>query len=876
MPRETLILGHALALAALSLTLHGQKIYQAPYGEGGTWNVYEVVSDPLLTWLDAEVASRTYTENLSGQNKPGHLVSIHSTEEADFVRVIAQGASVWIGLTDNESYGGIETTSNSAESSKVPPTTGRWVWVTGEPYTFARWNAGEPNDWENGNPGEDGVEMYNNGLFNDNASGIAPEGTGTTRAYVIEYETRLANKLAGVPEGPPSIMPPNLPGVVPGANGTWNLRVYRDSGFGAECSVPAAVGIVQEGLGETTDGTSFVINHWEPGSGLCDAANLLFGNKEPFPGDAEGAQDNFVMLAKTTISVTDPGDYTIGVQSDDSFAIRVHGGQFISASGNGVIDLADDEVLYYSAGTCNSNSRGVCRFPAVGQYVIEFVYYECTGNADVELYWAKGAFVNNSDTTAWKLLGNPGGVPPTLPAGPLPGPEGCDGLFGIRAIRDAGEINNIAAAVAALSNAQATIVDTTSPVVHFNDLDGTQGNAGLFPGDLPLPGNQEGDDNNFVVVAKGRINITVGGPYTFGVHTDDGFALRIRGQVWTSKSGDGAIDVTDPTTLAFPGGTGDSNTRGIVTLAPGEYDLEFLWFENGGGAFAELYAAQGAFPCDTDTRTWSLVGYKATTPPETKRDDLGVTAAGWTVEYSAPGGSGLNSIANAEAELAGASTVSNVPRIQYRDPQAGGGGSICSLPFPQDTPADDEDFAIRATAQLAIPADGTYHIGFQGDDGGYLQIEGQTWDGGIIENDEGSPVVNGDRIEFDANTGNSRTVGAITLTAGTYTIRTLFWERGGGAYHWVFGGLEGNPRVALRADGATAVAFADGLPLVCKKAALSIVRTGNNVTINWTPTDAVLQSASVVTGPYSDVVGATSPYTTTASAAQQYFRARTP
>lgn len=38
----------------------------------------------------------------------------------------------------------------------------------------------------------------------------------------------------------------------------------------------------------------------------------------------------------------------------------------------------------------------------------------------------------------------------------------------------------------------------------------------------------------------------------------------------------------------------------------------------------------------------------------------------------------------------------------------------------------------------------------------------------------------------------------------------------------------------------------------------------------------VLQSADVVTGPYSDVTGATSPYTTAPSAVQRYFRSRSP
>ncbi len=51
---------------------------------------------------------------------------------------------------------------------------------------------------------------------------------------------------------------------------------------------------------------------------------------------------------------------------------------------------------------------------------------------------------------------------------------------------------------------------------------------------------------------------------------------------------------------------------------------------------------------------------------------------------------------------------------------------------------------------------------------------------------------------------------------------------------------------------------------------LNIQHSGNCVILAWP--EGTLQSASVVTGPYSDVPGATSPYTNTASETQQYFR----
>ncbi|HNQ91088.1 MAG TPA: hypothetical protein PKM73_20940 [Verrucomicrobiota bacterium] len=634
-------------------TVAAYSVYQAPYGAGDTWNVY-LVTRGAKTWVDAEVASKASVEPFSGQAKPGHLVTIHSGAERDFARMIAAGDSVWIGLTDNEEYGGEET---GAYGSTVPPGQGKFVWVSGEEYTWAEWNSGEPNDWENGNPGEDGIELYNNGLFNDNLSAIAPEGSGTTRYYVVEYETKAAAKLAGV-------------------------------------------------------------------------------------------------------------------------------------------------------------------------------------------------------------------APGLLPDGPLPGPGPVCGGFGIRVVRDVGNVGTIASAVNALYNPSAAITDATSPVVNFTDPGGA-GGPGIFLGEITIPGDRAGGDDDFVISAQAKINITEAGAYTFGVHSDDGFALRIRGQTWTSVSGNGQIapgGIADTVTYQY--GTGDSNTRAVITLAVGEYDLDFVFFEDGGGAFAELYAAKGEFINDDDAAKWQLVGAHRVAVP-------GVSAAGWSVACSAPGGTALNSVANAEAELVGVVPVTGVPKIQYADPEAAGGTQPDYLPFPTDTAADDDDFAILGEAQLVIPVSGTYWFGFQGDDGGYLQIVGQTWDGIVATTDGNNGKINGDRIQFDANTGDSRTMGAITLPAGTYTIRTLFWERGGGGYHWVFGSSPydwmNNPRqAALSADAATSGTWPIQIAPCAEQPVITKFQVNPNgtMTVEWTG-GGTLQAAPTILGPWDDIPGSSSPFTFTPDPGQK-------
>ncbi len=202
---------------------------------------------------------------------------------------------------------------------------------------------------------------------------------------------------------------------------------------------------------------------------------------------------------------------------------------------------------------------------------------------------------------------------PILPEDPLPGPVGTDGEFGVRYVWGSGSLNNVSRVVEALQAVEAgtwegTFFDTTHAFINHGD-----GN-GLFPEDDPYPEEVESDeeglwtDEDFLQFAKGTIRVPESGEYTFGVQTDDGFALRIFGAEFSRVQGNGQLDPGNSNTMAHPGTTGNSSTRGIVTLARGDYDIEFMWYERGGGDFGELYIAKGAFPGDADTDTWQLLG----------------------------------------------------------------------------------------------------------------------------------------------------------------------------------------------------------------------------------------------------------------------------
>ncbi|MEZ5302517.1 MAG: PA14 domain-containing protein [Verrucomicrobiales bacterium] len=338
-------------------------------------------------------------------------------------------------------------------------------------------------------------------------------------------------------------------------------------------------------------------------------------------------------------------------------------------------------------------------------------------------------------------------------------------------------------------------------------------NGGIYqiPGRQFISGSDNVDDNNIAYIARTRVFIENPGDYTFGVHSDDGFQLTIAPADsgapldWASVSGSG--NIAGGTVLNFPTGTGDSNTRGVINLPFGYYDIEMRGWEGGGGAYTELYSAPGAFANDGDTTLWALVGQNPVA------NYPGIGAAGWGVEFSAAGGAGLSSIATAEADFAGGIDASalGISAINFN----GGGLFGGDTAYPSFGGGDN--FAMRATGELVIPEDGSYIFGFQGDDGGYLEIldlDGNTVPFRSIgdDADNASALVNG-RLEANYNTGNSRTTGLINLVEGSYTINGLFWEAGSGDNFEIWGGPEGAPLSLLTQNGAGLRAIQGGLQI---------------------------------------------------------------
>ncbi len=113
-----------------------------------------------------------------------HLVTLTTQQENDFVvtQFVQDSVQAWLGATDEL----VE---------------GNWRWMTGEPWSFENWNAGEPNDGVSYTSGEDyaAVLAVNAGRWND-AGGPGLGATQNLLSYICEWE-RLYESVATYPVG---------------------------------------------------------------------------------------------------------------------------------------------------------------------------------------------------------------------------------------------------------------------------------------------------------------------------------------------------------------------------------------------------------------------------------------------------------------------------------------------------------------------------------------------------------------------------------------------------------------------------------------------------------------------------------------------------
>jgi len=384
---------------------------------------------------------------------------------------------------------------------------------------------------------------------------------------------------------------------------------------------------------------------------------------------------------------------------------------------------------------------------------------------------------------------------PTRPVDFLPGPAGGMGYFGMREIHKNGGMGNLLdVSDSALTTRQATkdVIDYTAPVVNILD----SGGNGHFGGDSPFQAVAQGraidpdptsndNVNDIMLLATGKIRVPAGqgGVYTFGVNSDDGFMLTIRGKSFSNAAGQVGTS-TEGGILTFNNGRGTDDSLGQVTLEPGDYDIQLQYWEGGGGSAVELFAAKGAKTAfDSDFR---LVGQ----PEQSFRRKAPFVGPNHITVSNFNGTTNLNAaLAAVQAFKAGtrnadASGVFNT--VNFADPDNRGANRGGTVAYPNDTAGvDNDNFATFATGFMTVNEAGKYTFDVLADDSAFFRILDST----------GNPVAlssttvnaadsNGDSINdaFHDDGGCCGDIfGTYNLGIGNYTFELVNNEQGGGA-----------------------------------------------------------------------------------------------
>jgi hypothetical protein len=175
------VLAIVVGAAALAQGAHAQEAVQWRVQDGGNGHWYaRTAVQGAWPEVQAHCVSRG-----------GHLVTITSAPENAFARSLLPGAAAWIG--------GFQPAGTCEPLCD-------WRWVTGEPWGYAPWAPGEPNDAG----GQDCAQIYTNGFWDDDASpvikpGIIEWSADCNNDSIVDYGQILIGQLAdtntnGVPD----------------------------------------------------------------------------------------------------------------------------------------------------------------------------------------------------------------------------------------------------------------------------------------------------------------------------------------------------------------------------------------------------------------------------------------------------------------------------------------------------------------------------------------------------------------------------------------------------------------------------------------------------------------------------------------------------
>jgi hypothetical protein len=349
-----------------------------------------------------------------------------------------------------------------------------------------------------------------------------------------------------------------------------------------------------------------------------------FGSDIPLP-----AGDDKSYIFRGNIQIPSAGTYTFNVNSDDGFTLAFNGGTVpwsnaytsdgspantpvVSYNGNA------NGALTFFGGRGAADTGGQVTFGSAGVYHFDMTFHDGCCDDSVEVSAAQGA--KTAFGASFALVGG-SAAPSTKFAGQV-GPFSVAVVHGNNAnnlndaITDLTQVLN-GDPIAPRGGGTPQVAQATSATINY--VDPQNANSGGHGPSQTFPGDGGGDDNNFSTGAIANLTIPAGrgGHYSYMVYSDDSARLRFinlgTGQTVPilGVSGNNAAMVDSDGVNGADALTNDGNCCNDIIgrwdLQPGNYRVEIVNNEQGGGAGLFLYGAPGD-QTTFDSNVFQLLG----------------------------------------------------------------------------------------------------------------------------------------------------------------------------------------------------------------------------------------------------------------------------
>ena len=174
-----------LLVAAMLMVVAGCVARQGPQTEagwtrwektaGGNGHLYKALSvSDGIAWTRANDLAR---------KEGGYLATITSAQENAFAFQLINSPSFF------RDFNGAGPVIGGFQPDGAVEPDGGWRWATGEPWSYANWHSGEPNNYKFSSRGEDGLIFYGGDSKTPSATWAdIGRGDSHTGGYVIERD----------------------------------------------------------------------------------------------------------------------------------------------------------------------------------------------------------------------------------------------------------------------------------------------------------------------------------------------------------------------------------------------------------------------------------------------------------------------------------------------------------------------------------------------------------------------------------------------------------------------------------------------------------------------------------------------------------------